>query len=118
MKAHQKHVRGKLVLVIDGASTHNRMKERLVEEGYEVVDWPAYSPDFNLIETLWAIGKCQMRDTFKWDQSNTKENLEFLKGTVIDNWKAHTQADLDKLLICWNKRLRRCIDRKGEWCQN
>jgi transposase len=44
------------VLIMDRASFHNknRLKEYAVEYGVTVLFLPAYSPDFNPIEHVWA----------------------------------------------------------------
>jgi transposase len=46
----------------DNAPTHTAyiIRDLLQELGIEVMDWPPYSPDLNLIENLWALLKAEI----------------------------------------------------------
>ena len=40
------------------------MKRWLREQDFEMMDWPPFSLDLNLIENLWAIMKDDLRDQY------------------------------------------------------
>ena len=69
------------------------------ENEWEVQEWPAYSPDLNLIEYLWAILKQRLRkQTVFW------ENLE---EKVYEIWN---EIDADVVRNLYEKYTNRLID--------
>ena len=69
-----------LVFQQDNAPVHKSKVVRnfLAQKQWEVLDWPAYSPDLNPIENIWAIFKKSLRG-----QIGTRENLE---EKVMEVW--------------------------------
>ena len=39
-------------------------REKLIEEGIILTDWPPFSPDLNLIECVWKLMKQWIQDTY------------------------------------------------------
>ena len=69
-----------LVFQQDNAPVHKSKVVRnfLAQKQWEVLDWPAYSPDLNPIENIRAIFKKSLRG-----QIGTRENLE---EKVMEVW--------------------------------
>ena len=66
-----------LVFQQDNAPVHKSevVRNFLAQEQWEVLDWPAYSPDLNPIENILAIFKKSLRGQIvTWE--NLEENLE------------------------------------------
>ncbi len=63
------------------AHTAKGTKSWFNDHGVTVLDWPANSPDLNLIENLWGIVKRKMRDT-------RPNNADELKATVKETSSA------------------------------
>ena len=66
------------------------------ENSREILDWPAYSPDLNPIENLWAIIKERLRkQTVSW------ENLE----KIVEIWNNIDQETVAKLYESMESRI-------------
>ncbi len=71
-----------------------------------VLDWPANSPDLNLIENLWGIVKRKMRDT-------RPNNADELKATVKETWASIPPQQCHKLITSMPRRIEAVIKAKG-----
>ena len=104
------HIKTKrLVLQQDGAKCHTarRTKTFLAENGVSVMeDWPAHSPDLNVIENLWPHLKHRV--------GVLCPTQEGLGRAVIKAWKEIPQEQINNLILDFPQRLRRCASTHGE----
>ena len=77
----------------------------LEENGVSVLQWPAYSPDLNIIENLWAIVKRRLQK-----ERVTWENLE---ETFIRVWETIDNKTIKKLYQSKRSRVNACIKSRG-----
>ncbi len=70
-----------------------------------VLDWPANSPDLNLIENLWGIVNRKMRDT-------RPNNADDLKATVKETWASIPPQQCHKLITSMPHRIEAVIKAK------
>ena len=96
-----------LIFQQDNCSVHKAriIRNFLEESGVSVLQWPAYSPDLNIIENLWAIVKKRLRK-----ERVTWENLE---ETVIRIWENFDEKIIKKLYQSMRSRLNACIKSGG-----
>ena len=95
-----------MLFVQDGAKAHTSAESigYLGRKGVNVVpDWPARSPDLNVIEMLW--GRIQ-RDVSRYAPTDEEQ----LEAYFIRCWEAIPQAEIDHLVLSFSFRLQRCID--------
>jgi transposase len=81
----------------DGAPAHRdrRVKKLFDDHGLNVLEWPAQSPDLNLIEACW------------------REIKSKLKARYEDKWENLDDNFIRKLFISMPDRLKAVIDAKG-----
>ena len=70
-----------------------------------MLQWPAYSPDLNIIENLWAIVKRRLQKV-----GITGKNLE---ETVIRAWESIDEKTVKKLYNSMKNRVNSCLKAKG-----
>ena len=94
----------------DGASIHRskHTMEWLKQKKISVLEWPANSPDLNLIENLWGI---LTRAVFSnGRQFRTKEEL---KVEILKQWDLISAETLKNLIKSMPNRIIDVISRKG-----
>lgn len=86
----------------DNARGHSASatQKDLLERGIRPIFWPAFSPDLNLIETIWNMMK-------NWIVNNCPEKMSYdhLRKAVRDAWDAIPPEALKNLL---SKMWERC----------
>ncbi len=80
------------------AHTAKGTKSWLNDHGVTVLDWPANSPDLNLIEYLWSIVKRKMRDT-------RPNNTDDLKAAIKATWAFITPEKCHRLITSMPRRI-------------
>lgn len=101
---------GQIYLIQDNCSVHSArvVREWLVtQHDITVINWPAKSPDLNLIENLWG----QM--VLNWDSSNVRSSQN-LKDLVHSTWESMRGGDLCCSMVKgMRSRLQQVIDNEG-----
>jgi transposase len=91
------------ILIHDGATCHQAegVTRYLASKKMEVVeDWPAYSPDFNMIEIVWDWLDQQLS---KFAPAETEQELII---NVQEAWKKVSQTKINNLVMSFSKRMR------------
>lgn len=78
------------------------------QSGFEVMDWPARSPDLSWIENLWAYVKKRLSQR----TDLTKDN--FLDA-VNHEWDNMDEHQYQQTFGSIQQRLKDCINREGAW---
>ncbi len=87
------------------AHTAKSTKSWFNDHGVGVLDWPANSPDLNLIENLWGIVKRKMRDT-------RPNNADDLKAAIKETWASIPPQQCHKLITSMPRRIEAVIKAK------
>jgi len=72
----------------DPKYTARKTSEWLSNQSFEVLDWPAQSPDLNPIEHLWAILKIKLKK-----YPDPPRNMEILWERVVESWDKITAEE-------------------------
>ncbi len=88
------------------AHTAKGTKSWFNDHGVTVLDWPANSPDLNLIENIWGIVKRKMRDT-------RPNNADDLKAAIKATWASIPPQQCHKLITSMPRRIEAVIKAKG-----
>ena len=98
------------LLVDDNALPHRarRITEFLQAQNTNRMDWPAKSPDLNVIEHVWSYLKLKVRS-----RDVPPENLELLSEAIREEWENIPQDFINNLVDSLPNRCREVIRRAG-----
>lgn len=96
-------------VVEDGAPGHKKfaIQYRKLNE-MDVIDWPAQSPDLNLIEALWMDMETELGET--WGRVGDVQTLQAVLWQV---WENIRKERLSSLVQSMPARLQAVIDAQG-----
>lgn len=80
----------------------------LEQEGIEVMEWPARSPDLNPIEHVWDI--LYRRVT---RMANPPQTIQELENALVQEWNAIPQGTIRRLIRSMPRRCRECVTARG-----
>ncbi|KAF7685252.1 Transposable element Tcb1 transposase [Cucumispora dikerogammari] len=78
------------------------------ENGVNVLNWPAQSPDLNPIENIWSLMKLKFLDY-------TFTNKKILFEKITELWYEISNNYLKKLIESISKRIEECLRSKGRY---
>ena len=87
------------------------VKKWLSNQEFNVLDWPAQSPDLNPIENLWAILKQRLYRNYDRPPRGMIEHWERIKET----WYKINKEECQKVIDTISDRCRQVIAKKGYW---
>jgi transposase len=98
------------ILQEDNAPPHRAKVAEVVRDsaGIQVLDWPAQSPDLNLIENLWQEIKFKLRS-----DPNKPTSLSDLESKVEVAWNTIPAEFIRKLANGMPRRIQACIAAEG-----
>ena len=99
----------------DGATPHtaNSVRRFLLDNGIRTLQWPASSPDLNLIENLWQMLKEEVGNLNHIGPNQTDQLVEVVKAAWERISNGPGDRVLRKLYGSMKKRLQKCIANKG-----
>lgn len=94
----------------NNASIHRAkiVKTYLTKKNIQVLEWPAYSPDLNIIENCWEH---LSRAVYRGSRQLT--SAEELKKVIIDEWRNINQDIIKKLYDSLPDRMIEVISKSG-----
>jgi transposase len=101
--------KGNWILQQDNAPCHVSKQTREILEGYGVPilpNWPAHSPDINVIEIVWAI----MKRRIEKHNPKTRPELQFI---IQETWDALSFETINKLIDSVRPRLEKLVQTDG-----
>lgn len=99
-----------LILVQDNAPVHKARVtlEALQNHGVACMDWPAISPDLNVIEHAWDIIGRALNN-----RQPAIQNIQELRRAIIDEWNRIPLADLQHLVQSCRRRCQAVVQNRG-----
>ena len=106
----QKHYQKNWLLMQDGASVHrsNETKKWLANNRLCAIEWPAKSPDLNIIENVWGMLARKV-----YAGCRQFSGLTELADAVLDAWNEIDIPTVHRLYESIPKRLLSVVDSKG-----
>lgn len=94
----------------DGASCHRSQATRswLRRSNIDVLDWPPYSPDMNIIENLWGIMARKV-----YPDGKVYLSLDALEAACRNCWSEITQDYITSLFDSMPRRINELVQSKG-----
>ena len=105
----------RITFMHDGAGPHraNTVKRFLIDNGIRTLQWPASSPDLNIIENLWQVLKEEVGDLNHIGPRQTEELIQVVTAAWERIRANHTPGLLRRLYGSMNRRVQSCITKKG-----
>lgn len=97
----------------DNSSIHtsNVVKNFFNAQEIQTIQWPAYSPDLNIIENFWVILKRRINQE---DRAYNKEQLwNNISASMEDLWNEKTTSMIQNLFKSMPRRLQAVIEANG-----
>ncbi len=95
----------------DSKHTSDVAKEYLASQEYQVMSWPAQSPDLNPIENMWRLLKIRLNE-----YNTPPRGINELYERIIEIWyNKITIEECRKVIEIMPDRIQQCIKAKGYW---
>ena len=95
----------------DPKHTAKSVREWLAEQPFEVMEWPAQSPDLNPIENMWALLKNRLYRDYERPPKGMLEHWE----RIAETWYKVTKEECQKVIGTMPERCKQVIANKGYW---
>jgi transposase len=106
-----------LIFMKDGARIHTAelIKNWLEENNISTLPWPAYSPDLNPIENLWAILKALLikKHPELLDMGASQVAINQFAQAINEAWHSIPQEIIDNLIKSMDSRVNHCLIAEG-----
>lgn len=102
-------------LVQDNAPAHRGKKTQTFFQTnqWNVLAWPAWSPDLNPVENMWSILSRRV-----YEGNRQYSSITDLVAGIESSWNCIAAEEATKLVDGWNERLVKCIKMAGNNIQN
>jgi hypothetical protein len=94
----------------DPKHTARSVREWLDEQPFDVLDWPAQSPDLNPIEHLWAVVKRRLNE-----YETPPNGMEELWARIKSVWYDIDAEQCTRLIESMPRRIEAVLAAKGMW---